>query len=162
GALFPDLLRAAGDAQGRCQRLSHALQGEGDGAVSVIDVTRSETEHESGGYAKGLAVAVVTQNKDPDGQCRVKVRYPWYDQPRETYWAGRATPMAGSGRGLVTIPEVGEEVVVAFEREDLRFPFVLGAVWNGKDKPPEANADGNNDKRLFKSRSGHHLLFDDG
>jgi uncharacterized protein involved in type VI secretion and phage assembly len=127
-----------------------------------MEAMRSETEHESGGYAKGVAVAVVTQNKDPDGQCRVKVRYPWYDQPRESYWARLVTPMAGSDRGLVTIPEVGEEVLVIFEREDMRFPYVLGGVWNGKDKPPEANADGNNNKRLFKSRSGHHLLFDDG
>ena len=56
-------------------------------------------------------------------------------------------PMAGKERGLVLIPEVGDEVLVAFEREDLRFPYVLGALWNGKDKPPLANDDGKNDKR---------------
>ena len=60
------------------------------------------------------------------------------------------------------IPEVGDEVLVAFEREDLRFPYVLGALWNGKDKPPLANDDGKNDKRIFKSRKKHYLLFDDG
>jgi len=120
--------------------------------VNVMEPTRSETEHESGGYAKGVAVAVVTQNKDPEGQCRVKVSYPWYDPPRESYWARLATPMAGGGRGIVTIPEVGDEVLVAFEREDLRFPYVLGSVWNGKDTPPETNADGKNNKRLIGRR----------
>jgi len=70
--------------------------------------------------------------------------------------------MAGKERGLVMIPEVGDEVVVAFEREDLRFPFVLGALWNGQEKPPFTNSDGKNDWRLFKSRKKHRLLFDDG
>jgi uncharacterized protein involved in type VI secretion and phage assembly len=130
--------------------------------VNLMEATRPETELESGGYAKGVAVAVVTQNKDPEGQCRVKVRYPWYDQPRESYWARLATPMAGNDRGVVMIPEVGDEVLVAFEREDLRFPYVLGGLWNGKDKPPASNGDGKNDKRLIKSRSKHYLLFDDG
>ena len=111
---------------------------------------------------KGVAVAVVTDNKDPDVLCRVKVRYPWHDGMRETYWARLAMPMAGNDRGVVLIPEVGDEVLVAFERGDLRSPYVLGALWNGNDKPPLANADGKNDKRIIKSRKGHSLLFDDG
>lgn len=121
----------------------------------------SEVAHESG-HAKGVAVALVTQNKDECGLCRVKVRYPWHAKPRESYWARLAVPMAGAGRGTVFIPEVGDEVLVAFEREDLRFPYVLGALWNGEDKPPLANGDGKNDKRIVKSRKKHYLLFDDG
>lgn len=121
-----------------------------------------ETELESGGVVKGVAIALVTQNKDPDKLCRVKVSYPWHDKPSESYWARLAMPMAGKERGLVLIPEVGDEVVVGFEREDLRFPYVLGALWNGKDKPPLANDDGKNDKRILKSRKKHYLLFDDG
>jgi uncharacterized protein involved in type VI secretion and phage assembly len=53
-------------------------------------------------------------------------------------------------------------VLVAFEREDLRFPCVLGSLWNGQDKPPVANDDGNNDKRILQSRKKHYLLFNDG
>ena len=60
------------------------------------------------------------------------------------------------------IPKSATRCVVGFEREDLRFPYVLGALWNGKDKPPLANDDGKNDKRIFKSRKKHYLLFDDG
>lgn len=114
------------------------------------------------GVVKGVAIATVTQNKDDEGQCRVKVRYPWYEHPRESYWARLAMPMAGDGRGLVTIPEVGDEVVVAFEREDIRFPVVLGALWNGKDAPPVANDDGKNDTRILQSRKKHYLRFGDG
>jgi uncharacterized protein involved in type VI secretion and phage assembly len=111
---------------------------------------------------KGLATAIVTDNKDPDKLCRVKVRYPWHDKPKQTYWARLAMPMAGKDRGLVLIPEVGDEVLVGFDREDLRSPYVLGALWNGKAQPPLANTDGNNDKRIFKSRKKHYLVFDDG
>lgn len=130
--------------------------------MSLMEAPPRETTLESGGLVKGVAVAIVTQNKDDDNLCRVKVRYPWHEKPRESHWARLAMPMAGSGRGHVLIPEVGDEVLVGFEREDVRFPYVLGALWNGKDKPPVANTDGKNDKRLFHSRKGHKLLFDDG
>lgn len=130
--------------------------------TALRDARASETQHEAGGYVKGVAIALVTQNKDEEGRCRVKVRYPWHDQPRESYWARLATPMAGKDRGLVLVPEIGDEVLVAFEREDLRFPYVLGSLWNGQDTPPETNSDGRNDKRLLRSRKKHHLLFDDG
>jgi len=130
--------------------------------VNLMEAPPRETTLEAGGYVKGVAVALVTQNKDEEGLCRVKVRYPWHDKPRESYWARLAMPMAGDDRGVVLIPEIGDEVVVAFEREDLRFPYVLGALWNGKDKPPLTNDDGKNDKRILKSRKKHYLLFDDG
>src|SRR6185295_12846176 len=131
---------------------------------AVMEPAPKETQHEAGGYVKGVAVALVTQNNDDEKLCRVKVRYPWHDKPRESYWARLATPMAGKDRGLMLIPEVGDEVLVAFEREDLRFPCVLGALWNGQDKPPRdrANGDGKNDKRILQSRKKHYLLFDDG
>lgn len=129
--------------------------------MSLIDAAINETGLEAGGFARGLAVALVTQNQDPDGLGRVRVRFPWFDES-ESFWARLATPMAGKERGLVLIPEVDDEVLVGFEREDLRFPYILGGLWNGVDKPPIANDDGNNDKRMFKSRKGHTLLFDDG
>ena len=130
--------------------------------MNMNDMAGSETAHESGGYVKGVAIAVVTQNQDDEGQCRVKVSYPWHDNPSDSYWARLAMPMAGNDRGFVFIPEVDDEVVVAFEREDLRFPVILGSVYNGQDAPPLANDDGNNDKRTIQSRKKHYLLFDDG
>ena len=130
--------------------------------MSVAEVAPRETAHEAGGVVKGVAISIVTQNKDDEGLCRVKVRYPWHEKPSESYWARLAMPMAGPDRGVVFIPEVGDEVLVAFEREDIRFPYVLGSLWNGKDKPPLSNDDGKNDKRTLHSRKHHYLLFDDG
>lgn len=130
--------------------------------MNMMTTAGHETEHESAGVVKGMAIALVTQNKDPDNLCRVKVSFPWHEKSTESYWARLASPMAGDDRGLVLIPEVGDEVLVGFEREDIRFPIILGALWGGKDKPPQSNGDGKNDKRIFQSRKKHYLLFDDG
>ena len=54
-------------------------------------------------------------------------------------------PMAGKERGAYFLPEVDDEVLVAFERGDMRFPYVVGSLWNGKDKAPASNGDGKND-----------------
>ena len=129
--------------------------------MTVMEAPPKETQHEAGGYVKGVAIALVTQNKDDDKLGRIRVSYPWHDQPRESYWARLSVPMAGNDRGMVMIPEVGDEVLVIFEREDLRFPYILGGLWNGKDKPPITNDDGKNDKRIIKSRDGHYLLYND-
>jgi uncharacterized protein involved in type VI secretion and phage assembly len=130
--------------------------------MSLMEVAPRETALESGGHAKGVGVAVVRQNKDDSGQGRVKVSYPWHSQPRESYWARVAMPMAGKGRGAYFLPEIDDEVLVAFERGDLRFPYVVGSLWNGVDKSPTNNADGKNDKRMIHTRKGHKLIFDDG
>ncbi len=109
----------------------------------------------------GVVVGVVTNNQDPDGLGRVKVKFPWLSDTDESYWARIVSPMAGNERGLYCLPEVDDEVLVVFEHGDVRFPYVLGALWNGKDKPPADNSDGKNNVRLLKSRSGHVVRLSD-
>lgn len=109
----------------------------------------------------GVVVAVVTNNQDPDKLGRVKVRFPWLSDEDESQWARVAAPMAGKERGMYFLPEVDDEVLVAFEHGDIRFPCVVGALWNGKDAPPAANDDGKNNIRVIKSRSGHLIRLND-
>lgn len=109
----------------------------------------------------GVYVATVRDNEDPEGMGRVKLEYPWRETTNESRWARIAVPMAGGDRGTYFLPEVGDEVLVAFENGDVDYPYVLGALWNGADAPPASNADGDNDVRRITSRSGHHLTFDD-
>lgn len=110
----------------------------------------------------GVFIATVRDNEDPEGMGRVRLEYPWRETSNESYWARIAVPMAGNDRGTYFLPEVGDEVLVAFENGDIDHPFVLGSLWNGQDEPPADNADGNNDVRRITSRSGHELTFDDG
>jgi uncharacterized protein involved in type VI secretion and phage assembly len=109
----------------------------------------------------GVVVGVVTNTQDPAGLGRVKVKFPWLSDSEESFWARVATPMAGKARGFYFLPEVEDEVLLAFEHGDARFPYVLGALWNGQDKPPETNEKGENNIRSIKSRSGHVIRLND-
>ena len=109
----------------------------------------------------GVVVGVVTNTQDPAGLGRVKVKFPWLSDSEESFWARVATPMAGKGRGFYFLPEVEDEVLMAFEHGDARFPYVLGALWNGQDKPPENNEKGENNIRSIRSRSGHVIRLND-
>lgn len=112
------------------------------------------------GELTGVAVAIVAENDDPKGHGRVKLRYPWLETSGVSDWTRIAVPMAGPERGTYFLPEVGDEVLVAFDDGDINHPYVLGALWNGEDEPPADN-DGNNDIRRIRSRSGHEVTFDD-
>lgn len=109
----------------------------------------------------GVVIGIVTNNQDPDNLGRVKVKFPWLSDSDESAWARVAAPMAGNDRGFYFLPEVDDEVLVVFEHGDMRFPYVLGALWNGKDKPPAKNDDGKNNVRLIQSRSGHVIRLID-
>jgi uncharacterized protein involved in type VI secretion and phage assembly len=127
--------------------------------MSVLDLLRMD-QAESG-RVDGVALGLVTNNNDPDGLGRVKLKYPWREDGQDSFWARIAVTMAGNDRGTFFLPEVGDEVLVAFDKGDIQHPYVIGALWNGKDKPPADNADGENNTRRIRSRSGHQItLFD--
>jgi len=109
----------------------------------------------------GVVIGIVTNNEDDEGMGRVRVNFPGMGESGESYWARVATLMAGNDRGTFFLPEVGDEVLVAFDHGNINHPYVIGALWNGVDTPPETNADGKNNIRKIKSRSGHEIIFDD-
>jgi uncharacterized protein involved in type VI secretion and phage assembly len=116
-----------------------------------------------GGRFYGIYTGLVTDVQDPDGQGRVRVRLPWSpDVLSQEYevWARLATLMAGAGRGTWFIPDVDDEVMIAFEAGDVRHPCVLGSVWNGQDAPPET-MDSENNLKTIKSRSGVTIRITD-
>jgi phage baseplate assembly protein gpV len=110
----------------------------------------------------GAVIGLVTNNTDPQGMGRVKVRFPWLHDTEESHWARIAQPYAGPGRGTFWLPEVGDEVVVIFDRGDPNHPYVLGGVWNGEDDvPPPGNPDGEDNHKIWRTRSGHQIIFED-
>jgi uncharacterized protein involved in type VI secretion and phage assembly len=118
-----------------------------------------------GGLFYGVYAALVTDITDPDGQGRVRIRLPWSkDASGKAYeaWARLATFMAGNNRGGWFIPDVQDEVLVAFEAGDTRHPYVLGGLWNGSDAPPESmDQAGKNAKKTLRSRNGVVITLDD-
>ncbi|MCB9527359.1 MAG: hypothetical protein H6701_03020 [Myxococcales bacterium] len=116
----------------------------------------------------GAVIGVVTNNTDaewhldPTSRGRVKVRFPWLHDTVESHWARIAQPYAGNGRGTYWIPEVGDEVCVIFDRGDINHPYILGGIWNGPDvPPPPGNPDGKDDTKLWQTRNGHKIVFED-
>jgi uncharacterized protein involved in type VI secretion and phage assembly len=103
--------------------------------------------------------------KDPDNQGRVKVTLPWsIDAGGARYegWARLATMLGGNRRGSWFIPDVDDEVLLAFEHGDPRRPYVVGGLWNGRDQAPEAmDGAGNNYKKVLRSRNGVTVTLDD-
>ena len=113
----------------------------------------------------GIYPALVSDIKDPDGTGRVKITLPWSpDTGSDKYeaWARLATMMGGNNRGSWFIPDVNDEVLVAFEAGDPRRPYVLGGLWNGSDSPPESmDGGGQNNKKVLRSRNGVKITMDD-
>ena len=112
----------------------------------------------------GVVTGLVTSLNDPEKLGRVKVKLPWLGTDVESYWARVAVPSAGAERGFAYLPEVNDEVLIAFEHGDVNRPFILGGLWNSKDKPPEGDKLLDGDKvvqRVIKSRSGHVIILDD-
>jgi phage protein D len=112
----------------------------------------------------GVVVAIVTNNADPDDLGRVKLKFPWLSDTYESDWCRLAHLGAGPDSGAVFLPEVNDEVLVAFEFGDVRRPYVLGGLWNGKDKPALGDgllSNGQVKRRGFVSRRGHRAIFFD-
>jgi phage protein D len=94
-------------------------------------------------WRHSVVVGQVTNNDDPEALGRVRVSYAALGAEHEGWWARMTGPMAGGQRGLLMLPQVGDEVLVAFEHDDETRPIVLGAVWAGQQKPQQlAHTDG--------------------
>lgn len=125
----------------------------------------------------GVVVGIVKNVDDPLGEGRLQLEFPWLDETVRSYWAPVAAFLAGKQRGAFFMPEVEDEVLVAFDHGNFAHPYVVGFLWNGAKKPPESDIknrvlltpgghtlrfeDGNNKKVILKSSSGHQVVLDD-
>jgi uncharacterized protein involved in type VI secretion and phage assembly len=125
----------------------------------------NSSEEFEAGTIHGVVVGRVTSVKDPDNLGRIKVKFPWLDETVDSNWARISAPMAGKNRGYYFLPEVDDEVLVAFEHGNPNYPYVVGMLWNGKDTPPEQNSVAHKEEgtvhRMIVTRSGHRIVFDD-
>ena len=135
-----------------------SVRGLRDG--SLLSMLAPQTHLQPG---QTLMVGIVTNNKDPKGWGRVKVRLPTLTEEHESNWARVVSLGAGSNRGFDCLPEVDDEVLVGFEHGDIHRPYLIGGVWNGKDKTPEPVNDsiqgGKVRLRTIQTRTGHKIQF---
>jgi phage protein D/phage baseplate assembly protein gpV len=126
-----------------------SFQISGRSSRTLLELMRQPEERD---WSSSLVVGTVTNNNDPDQMGRVRVKYPSLSDSEESAWARIATPSAGNARGLLMMPQVGEEVIVGFEHGDTRRPIVVGSLFNGRDKPGE---------ELLQSKDGSFSLLSD-
>ena len=139
------------------------------------------------GMIPWAVVGLVTDNVDPDEMGRIQVKFPTLHAEPLSFWLRQASPNAGKERGMYALPEKDDEVLVIFMQGSHDVGVIIGQFWNGVDVPPkeckdalpgsgetwtsgqkstDTFADGStslddNDRRFWKSRSGHLFVFDD-
>ncbi len=118
-----------------------------------------ERTNDHGHLVNGVVVGEVTSVDDPDDEGRIEIRFPWMEGNNQSYWAPPATLMSGGERGSWFMPEVGDEVLVAFDHGRFEHPFIVGFLWNGASRPPNADIDPS--VRRLQTVSGHRIDFDD-
>jgi phage protein D/phage baseplate assembly protein gpV len=120
---------------------------------------------QTAGRVGGVVIGQVTDVRDPEQQGRVRLRFPWLSDTFVTDFCRVVHAGAGKERGFLILPEVDDEVLVAFEHGDIRRPFVLGGLYNGVDQPKGrekvVDESGAVDFRFFVSRQGHAIVFAD-
>ena len=109
------------------------------------------------GRMKGVVTGQVVSVDDPNQQGRVQVSLPFMGGQNESYWAPVATFMSGGGRGAWFMPQVGDEVLLAFNQDDPAHPHILGFLWNGQNTPPSTDPD----LRVIRSLNGHEIRIYD-
>jgi uncharacterized protein involved in type VI secretion and phage assembly len=125
----------------------------------------AETQEESvdplgGGMPlSGVAVAIVIKNIDPTNQGRIQLRLPWL--PDVEPWARVASLSGGNGRGIYFIPQVDDEVLVAFHHGDVREPYVIGSLWSTQHPTPTNSPQDSVNRRVIRTPKGHEIELDD-
>jgi hypothetical protein len=115
-------------------------------------------------HISGVVNGTVVDNMDDQNLGRVKVMFPWLAASYVSAWA-RTVQIGASeaGSGFLWVPEIGDEVLVGFDRGDIDHPYVLGNLYNGVVQPIPAPAiDGVVANRRIASRMRHMIQFDDG
>ncbi|MBK8988441.1 MAG: VgrG-related protein [Chloroflexi bacterium] len=114
---------------------------------------------------QGVVTAVVTNADDPLQWGRIKVKFPWMADDAESDWARVVSAGAGPEAGFFCMPDVGDEVLVAFEHGEFNRPLILGGLWNGQhQEPPSVSGARNGERPLLRtwhSRTGHHITMHD-
>jgi Rhs element Vgr protein len=110
---------------------------------------------------KGLLTGIVKKvDSDPNGEFRVLVNIPLFQNKSKSIWTRMGTLYANKKTGFFFYPELEDEVIIAFLNEDPRYPVILGCLYSKKMTPP-FTPDAQNNKKAIVTREKLQILFDD-
>jgi type VI secretion system secreted protein VgrG len=142
--------------------VTHHTDGQGNYNNDFLAIPASIKTPPVTAYAEPICEtqsAIVTDNYDPKGLGRVRVRFHWMKPSEKTPWIRMMMPHAGGGKGHFFIPEIEEEVIVAFEDNNALKPYVQGSMYNAGQNNSYSN-DGN-DVKIIQTRSGTKIRMND-
>jgi type VI secretion system secreted protein VgrG len=142
--------------------IQHHCDGQGNYSNSFVSIPSSLKMPPSAHFAEPACEtqsALVTDNNDQKGLGRIRVKFHWMKDDEKSPWLRITSAHGGDGKGMFFIPEVGEEVLVAFEGESPAKPYVIGMLWNSKAKTTFSNS--GNDVKALQTRSGNLLVMND-
>ncbi len=130
--------------------------------MSLFDDIMSAVGSDATGIISGIVTGTVKENYDKDNPGKIKVELFLGESGKNvTGWVSVMTPYAGNEFGYYSLPEVGSEVVVAFNMGDRNCPVVLGCLWNGKNQFPKETVDEKNEKKNFITKGQNKLFVTD-
>lgn len=110
----------------------------------------------------GIVTGIVRENWNKDCPGTVKVELFMGEQGKNmTGWVPVASPCAGKGHGIYFLPEIGSEVVIAFNMGDRNCPIVLGSLWNNVNTLPKNTAAEKNTVKCLRTKGGCEIVFDE-
>ena len=101
----------------------------------MIEELLEQVEQDGAKKYYGVTVGRVINMLDPLAIGRLQVQMPFIDSLDLAPWARVCVPMAGMLSGEYYIPNLGDEVLVAFEHGDVNVPYILGGLWNAIERP---------------------------
>lgn len=116
------------------------------------------------GWLNASYLAKVVSISDPDSKNRVQIKLIAFDGLGEQdapLWARVVSSFAGDNRGLFFLPDVDDEVLIVFMNGDVRFPLVIGGLWNGQSTSPADIGSEGNRYKVLRSKNGIKMTLDD-
>lgn len=151
--------------------ISHKLNADGhyeNEITAIVSGNNTRPPYMQGDYYPRCETqrAVVTDNSDPEHLGRVRVQFHWQQQQDKNFkspWLRITQPHSGGNKGFYFIPEVGEEVMIAFEGGNAERPYVVGSLYHGEARPDESHYNEDNNIKAIRTRNGHTIeIHDDG
>lgn len=151
--------------------ICHKLNADGhyeNEVTAIVSGNNTRPPYPQGDYFPRCEThrAVVTDNNDPEHLGRVRVQFHWQQKQNKNLkspWLRITQPHSGGNKGFYFIPEVGEEVMIAFEGGNAERPYVVGSLYHGEASPDENHYNEDNNIKAIRTRNGHTIeIHDDG
>lgn len=127
--------------------------------ISERQITRTETGDER---IIGVAVGIVTENYDKDMPGKLCISIPVRDKEANTLkWIKNTAPYSGNSWGQYFLPEVGDQVLLAFEYGNIEKPYVIGAIPKDNDRFLTSSFDEHNQFKRIVTKYGNEIVFED-